>query len=127
MESCKLHDMGSSGPKFTWRGKIYHGGKRIYERLDRDVGNKDWKFLFPDSYIKFLARFSFSDHHPIMISLSNSSQVAGGRAFRFESAWIVDNNYVNRVHGFWRNEDDIITNLKKIECDAKEWNLCNVK
>ncbi|MCH97464.1 endonuclease/exonuclease/phosphatase family protein, partial [Trifolium medium] len=32
-----LIDMGAMGPKFTWRGPIYHGGQRIYERLDRGI------------------------------------------------------------------------------------------
>ncbi|XP_058726319.1 uncharacterized protein LOC131597652 [Vicia villosa] len=34
-EECNLSDMGSSGPKFTWRGGIYRRGQRIFERLDR--------------------------------------------------------------------------------------------
>ncbi|XP_058746367.1 uncharacterized protein LOC131619271 [Vicia villosa] len=126
MEGCKLHDMGVSGPQFTWRGGMYHGGQRIYERLDRVIGNEDWKFMFPDSYIKVLTRVSFSDHHPIMLALSNTFQVDRGRQFRFESAWLVDHNYDSRVKGFWRNGDDIISNLKRIQCDVQEWKLWNV-
>ncbi|CAL5205556.1 unnamed protein product [Lathyrus oleraceus] len=32
IEECKFHDLGASGPKFTWRGLVFHGGQRIYER-----------------------------------------------------------------------------------------------
>lgn len=41
MDECNLVDIGASGPKFTWRGPIFHGGRGIYERLDRACGNKD--------------------------------------------------------------------------------------
>lgn len=86
----------------------------IYERLDRAIGNEDWKILFPDSYIKVLTRVSFSDHHPIMIDLSNYSHIDGRRKFIFESACMMDHNHLNRVKGFWRNGNDIFSNLKRI-------------
>ncbi|XP_058725546.1 uncharacterized protein LOC131596825 [Vicia villosa] len=127
MDKCKLNDLGSSGPKFTWRGGIYHGGQRIYERLDRAISNEEWKLLFPDSYTKVLTRVSFSDHRPIMIALSNISSVRAERNFRFKSAWLEDHNYANRVKGCWRNGEDIFNNLKRLESDAKEWNMCNIK
>lgn len=38
---CKLIDLGSIDPKFTWRGPIYHGGQRIYEKLDRAMCNDE--------------------------------------------------------------------------------------
>jgi hypothetical protein len=44
INACNLLDLGAMGHKFTWRGPIYHGGQRIYERLDRalemSVGGK---------------------------------------------------------------------------------------
>ncbi|XP_058762932.1 uncharacterized protein LOC131636306 [Vicia villosa] len=126
MEDCKLYDMGSSGPKFTWRGGIYHGGHRIYERLDRAIGNEEWKLLFPDSFIKVLPRVNFSDHHPILIALNRDYYDNGGRQFRFKSAWLMENNYADRVRGFWRHGEDIMSNLNKIKSDAKEWKQWSV-
>lgn len=38
--------------------------------------------------VKVLTRVSFSDHHPIMIALSNNFHADGGKQFRFESAWV---------------------------------------
>ncbi|CAK8537032.1 unnamed protein product [Lathyrus sativus] len=38
-DACKLMDLGSSGPKFTWKDPIYNGGQRIYEKLDRAMIN----------------------------------------------------------------------------------------
>ncbi|XP_058756007.1 uncharacterized protein LOC131629227 [Vicia villosa] len=126
MEMCKLHDMGASGPKFTWRGGIYHGGQRIYERLDRVIGNEDWKLLFPDSYVKVLTRVGFSDHHPIMVVLSNNSIDDRGKQFRFENAWMVDHKYEDRLKGFWKAGDDILSNLNRIKREAQDWKECTI-
>ncbi|XP_058783395.1 uncharacterized protein LOC131658074 [Vicia villosa] len=125
MKECKLYDMGSSGPKFTWRGGMYHGGQRIYERLDRALGNEEWKLLLPDSFVKVLPRVNFSDQHPIMVSLNRDYYVNGGRQFRFESAWLVEHDYTSRVKGLWKNGEDIMSNLDRIKCDAKEWKKWN--
>lgn len=68
IEECKLHDLGTSGPKFTWRGFVFQGGQCIYDRLDRALSDKERIFMFPEAHIKVLARVEFYDHHPIMIS-----------------------------------------------------------
>ncbi|GAU35497.1 hypothetical protein TSUD_384520 [Trifolium subterraneum] len=39
INSCKLIDLGAVGPKYTWRGPLFHGGQRIFERLDRALCN----------------------------------------------------------------------------------------
>jgi hypothetical protein len=33
INSCKLLDMGSVGPKFPWRGPLYHGGQLFLNGL----------------------------------------------------------------------------------------------
>jgi hypothetical protein len=73
IEDCKLMDLGSVGSKYTWRGPIFNGGQRIYERLDRALSNENWRIMFPDGYVKVLPRLDFSDHHPILISLVDGS------------------------------------------------------
>ncbi|XP_058746996.1 uncharacterized protein LOC131619982 [Vicia villosa] len=87
MDMCNLSDLGANGPRFTWRGPIYHGGQRIYERLDRAIGNEEWRLMFADVQVKVLTRVSFSDHHPIMIALTGSINERIPKPFRFESAW----------------------------------------
>lgn len=67
MNSCKLIDLGTIGPKYTWRSLMYHGGHRIYEKLDCALGNEEWRFRFPDAQVKVLARVEFLDHHPLLI------------------------------------------------------------
>ncbi|GAU32701.1 hypothetical protein TSUD_145750 [Trifolium subterraneum] len=56
INACQLMDIGSMGAKFTWRGPNYHGGQRIYERLDRALSNDKWRIQFPDGYVRVLPR-----------------------------------------------------------------------
>ncbi|KAI9125072.1 hypothetical protein K1719_003688 [Acacia pycnantha] len=37
LHACKLSDMGSSGPKFTWKGPRLRGCRRHFERLDSQI------------------------------------------------------------------------------------------
>ncbi|XP_058774787.1 uncharacterized protein LOC131649058 [Vicia villosa] len=118
MEKCKLLDLVASGPFFTWRGPIYHGGQRIYERLDRAISNEEWRLMYSEAHAKVLPKVDFSDHHPIMTSLMCNKSERGPKPFRFESAWMVDENYNERLRGFWRTDDNLVVNLKRIESDA---------
>ncbi|GAU26402.1 hypothetical protein TSUD_278470 [Trifolium subterraneum] len=102
MNACQLLDMGAMGPKFTWRGPIYHGGQRIFERLDRALCNENWRLVFPDGYVKVLTRVEFSDHHPILISPKEAPFIRAPRQFRFESAWLLDNTYNSMLNASWK-------------------------
>ncbi|XP_058753528.1 uncharacterized protein LOC131626710 [Vicia villosa] len=102
-------------------------GLRIYERLDRSIGNEEWRLMFTDAQVKVLTRVDFSDHHPIMIALAGNNYERIPKLFRFESAWVVENNYVDRLKGYWNINDSLIKNLKRIEEDAVEWKRCSVQ
>lgn len=39
IDQCMMMNFGFTGHRFTWRAPIYHGGQRIYERLDRELSN----------------------------------------------------------------------------------------
>jgi hypothetical protein len=54
IQSCGLIDSGSVVPKFTWRGQECRGYGRVFERLDRGLGNQILRLKFPDMYIKVL-------------------------------------------------------------------------
>ncbi|XP_058760448.1 uncharacterized protein LOC131633779 [Vicia villosa] len=43
IETCNLFDLGAVGHRFTWKGPIFHGRGRIYERLDRAFANAAWR------------------------------------------------------------------------------------
>jgi hypothetical protein len=87
INSCNLMDLGFVGSKYTWRGPMFHGGGRIFERLDRALSNDFWRLEFPNAFIKTLPRLDFSDHHPILICPVGNDVARVPRRFQFESAW----------------------------------------
>ncbi|WJX47132.1 hypothetical protein P8452_33857 [Trifolium repens] len=121
IDACNLIDMGAMGPKFTWRGPIYHGGQRIFERLDRALCNDHWRLKFPDGFVKVLTRLDFSNHHPILIAPIHVPHLVAERQFRFESAWLLEDKYDNMLQQSW-NKDGVIThNLINVMRNIKEW------
>jgi hypothetical protein len=121
IDGCRLIDLGASGPKFTWRGPIYHGGQRIFERLDRALCNAQWRLEFPEGFVKVLTRLEFSDHHPILISPREAPHPVAPRQFKFESAWLVDSKYQEMLKNSWKREDKIVNNLQNVERNIREW------
>ncbi|XP_074305542.1 uncharacterized protein LOC141640759 [Silene latifolia] len=55
----ELLDIPFKGPRFTWCNNSRIGKKRVYERIDKALGSKDWFFTFPNTGVF---------HHPIQIS-----------------------------------------------------------
>lgn len=114
-------DLGSSGPKFTWRDPIYHVGQRIYEKLDRAMSNIVLIEMFPNAHVKVLARVEFSDHHPILIMPYMRMTNIITRPFKFESALLVDDSYHNMLRRSWRREVSMGENLEKEKEGIKSW------
>ncbi|MCH97659.1 hypothetical protein A2U01_0018655, partial [Trifolium medium] len=56
INQCRLIDLGSIGSRYTWRGPLYNGVDRIYERLDRAMSNDAWRISFPNAIVKVLPR-----------------------------------------------------------------------
>lgn len=85
IQNCGLIDFGSVGPKFTWRGPEIGGYGRVFERLDRCLGNHLFRVKFPELIIKVLPRIK-SDHHPILVQTHNRGLLYRGaeKPFRFE-------------------------------------------
>jgi len=54
MDNCGLMDLGFQGPRFTWTNKSPNWQHNIKERLDRDLGNVEWKLIFPAAEISHL-------------------------------------------------------------------------
>ncbi|XP_074305947.1 uncharacterized protein LOC141641174 [Silene latifolia] len=59
----ELVDIPFKGPRFTWCNNR-KGFKRVYERIDKAYGLKDWFHLFPNTGVKHLP-IQISDHAPI--------------------------------------------------------------
>ncbi|XP_057418501.1 uncharacterized protein LOC130712697 [Lotus japonicus] len=69
--SCNLIDLGLVGGNFTWYRK--HNNRIILsKRLDRALGDVDWRTEFADAFVEVLHRIH-SDHCPLLIHCSASS------------------------------------------------------
>lgn len=60
----KLLDLGAIGPKFSWTNKR-HGWAHVKERLDRAIGNIEWRMKFFEANFYILSAGG-SDHFPIL-------------------------------------------------------------
>ncbi|XP_058784715.1 uncharacterized protein LOC131659557 [Vicia villosa] len=125
MDMCKVRGVEAKGPKFTWRGPIFSGGQRIYEKLDRALSNDDWRLMFPDSFVKVLMRFEFSDHHPILISLKEETRNVYEKKFCFENAWLTHETYDSMLKYSWNTCDNIGNNLKRVVEGINKWKFAN--
>jgi hypothetical protein len=121
INSCNLLDLGAMGYKYTWRGHLYHGGQRIFERLDRALCNDKWRLDFPDGVVKVLTRLNFSDHHPLLITPMNAPHPVAPRQFRFESAWLLDNSYNEMLSNSWKRNQTDVDNLSTVQNKLKHW------
>ncbi|XP_058762472.1 uncharacterized protein LOC131635855 [Vicia villosa] len=123
INDCRLLQVDMAGLKFTWRGPMYHGGQRIYERLDRFLCNEDWKVEFPDAHAKVLTRVEFSDHHPILINLNPQNGIRPPRVFRFESAWLANKEYTEMLWTAWIDSKEIGENLRTVKEEIHKWKM----
>ncbi|XP_028790434.1 uncharacterized protein LOC114746384 [Neltuma alba] len=65
---CRLIDLGSEGPKYTWKGPMVQYASRLYKRLDRALCNVEWRHLFGETVVK-VGPCVNSNHHPLLITL----------------------------------------------------------
>jgi hypothetical protein len=102
LEDCNLLDLGFTGPTFTWtNGRS--GCELSLERLDRAVANPEWCQLFDAVDVQVLPR-CFSDHNPLLVSISNSQHVKWrkSRQFRFEASWVAHKEHKPLIKQVWR-------------------------
>jgi exonuclease III len=123
INACKLMDVGAVGSRFTWRGPLYNGHMRIFERLDRALCNDEWRLMFPNAVVKVLPRIQFSDHHSIMVHLGGIQQIFGNRKFRFERAWTLHSTYKDVVHQVWDDQNPIPLKVKNMEEKLTHWRV----
>lgn len=91
LDYCGLMDLGFHGPKFTWTNKNLIWYRNIKERLDRGLGNAEWKLLFPRSEIHYLPRTK-SYHCPILLD-TDPTICKSIKLFKFEHMWLVDPSF----------------------------------
>jgi hypothetical protein len=115
LDDCQLGDLGFCGPKFTWSNG--RSGEDITrERLDRALANHQWCQLFNVVDVEVLYRCS-SDHHPLLISFSNSTDIQWRkcRSFHYEASWAKNKGSMEAIKNVWRprgNSGSVWSNVR---------------
>lgn len=99
LEDCALMDLGFIGGKFTWQRKC-RGGMLVSRRLDRGLGDHNWRLKFPEGVVEHLMK-RHSDHNPLLLWCYLREQWRGACPFRFQAAWCVHEGYKNVVRNAW--------------------------
>ncbi|XP_050243820.1 uncharacterized protein LOC126692300 [Quercus robur] len=105
MDRCGLMDFGFHGPRFTWTTKSPIWQNNIKERLDKGLGNADWKLLFPATEIHHLPRVKF-DHCPIML-ITDSLAPKSSKPFRFEQMRLTDPTFSSFMKDSWKTSETL--------------------
>ena len=82
LDACGMVDLGFHGPKFMWVNKR-DTDQFIEERLNRAFANSDWRGLYPEASIDYLARTN-SDHCPVLLYLEAPNGTRLIRPFHFQ-------------------------------------------
>ncbi|KAA3474044.1 tyrosine decarboxylase 1-like [Gossypium australe] len=98
VDSCKLQDLGYSGPSFTWQ----RGG--IFVRLDRALANDAWVSAFPQYLVRHFTCIK-SDHRPLLLSIRPDLSIPQDRLFRFLAGWTKHNDFSFFVRERWNHAD----------------------
>ncbi|XP_022137804.1 uncharacterized protein LOC111009151 [Momordica charantia] len=105
IDHCQLIDLGSSGPKFTWKGPLIAGFDRVFERLDRALANSHWQLAFLDTSVRVLPMV-LSDHHPIILNYAPScGSLVVSHSFNFLAAWNLHQNFHSFLRKSWHPSD----------------------
>ncbi|XP_074300304.1 uncharacterized protein LOC141631545 [Silene latifolia] len=72
--SNELVDIPFKGPRYTWCNNR-KGDKRVYERIDQELGSKDWFSLFPNIATKHY-HIQILDNAPIELDLNLTRNVS---------------------------------------------------
>ncbi|XP_074315625.1 uncharacterized protein LOC141651829 [Silene latifolia] len=122
----ELVDIPFKGPRFTWCNNR-KGDKRVYERLDKALGSKDWLSLFPDTGIKHYP-IQISDHAPIEVDL-NLINTKGSRPFKLDAWALGFEDCLERVRIAWTAVDSgspafrVARKLARVRGSVKKWTL----
>ncbi|XP_074290932.1 uncharacterized protein LOC141617667 [Silene latifolia] len=94
----ELVDIPFKGPQFTWCNN-QKGQDRVYERLDKAMGSKDWFTFFPNTGLKHYP-IQISDHAPIELDfnlISNGSR----KPYKLDSWALEHEECVKEVQKAW--------------------------
>jgi hypothetical protein len=120
VSDCDLTDIQLEGYPYTWI-KSRGSPTVVEERLDRAMANSKWLMTYPGVKLLNLLT-SHSDHSPIL--LQNSPAVVTGKfySFRFENAWLKEDDIQEVVEEGWGRESATDITYKTARCaDKLKW------
>ncbi|RYQ93634.1 hypothetical protein Ahy_B09g099893 [Arachis hypogaea] len=83
VDSNALIDLELKGGGFTWFSNPRNGFV-TRERIDRALGNWEWRMMYPHAYLSSMPAISL-DHSPLILDLNPVHNVR--RSFKFEAFW----------------------------------------
>ncbi|XP_074288795.1 uncharacterized protein LOC141613951 [Silene latifolia] len=118
----ELVDIPFKGPRFTWCNNR-KGFRRVYERIDKAYGSKDWFSNFPNTGVKHFP-IQISDHAPIELCF-NLVKNSCKKPYEIES-WNLHNEECTSPFRLVRKLAFIRNMLRKWSIDkrkswSKEW------
>lgn len=119
---CGRMDLESGGPRFTWVRQV--GGRTTtWRRLDSVLWNMEAQLDIPKDKALVLPRV-YSDHNPILFMDSvGDAPPRNKRPFRFETAWLMREDYDDIWINTWRNTNvDFMQGINDIVTKSKHWN-----
>lgn len=108
LEACKLSDVKTQGPRFTWSNNRLDEGFNE-KRLDRAMASPRWHQRFSSSIVSVLPTIK-SDHCPLHLVPTSSSSLDFGpnyssrrnSLFKWESAWHSFEGCSDTIKEAWR-------------------------
>lgn len=69
----------------------------------------------------------FLDHRLILVSLKEKGNIKKDSRFRFESSWIIEEEYEDLVKQTWKNEKSMYANWEKFKTHAIKWKKLTIQ
>lgn len=115
-----LMDLGFTGPKFTWaRGQ--HTSTFKGARLDRVLGNVEWKIKFSEAVVEHLPRIE-SDHTPLLVNTKPVPTRISSRGFRYNLAWASHPTFQSVIQQNWNSSMEVESNKERLAVVLDSWN-----
>ncbi|XP_019167321.1 PREDICTED: uncharacterized protein LOC109163057 [Ipomoea nil] len=106
-----LVDLGYMGSMFTWMRGINSDSFKG-ARLDRALGNVNWKLQFPNTSMQHLP-ITGSDHSPLLIDTRTNQETNRPKSFKFNMAWATHTTFKAVVDANWNKNLDLESNKSK--------------
>ncbi|KAK9018547.1 hypothetical protein V6N11_001519 [Hibiscus sabdariffa] len=119
-----LMEIQSKGGAYTWSNQRSEEDE-ICEKLDRVLSSLEWGFLFPRDIVVIDIAIA-SDHAPIVLPMNRMMKKVK-RDFKFESRWLLEEEYSRMVEEEWTNKGGrhqrgtFRINLRRTKVKLEKW------